>query len=279
MRQAGSTETPGTRSAQALTIIAQNIDLAANGEGAICQDTGMPTFEIKTPVGVNQIAMKKVIRDAVAEATRRGKLRPNSVDSITGENSGDNLGPGTPILHFEQWDRDDEIEIQVDPQGRRLREHERAVLAADRAGAPRPRGPHARRRSQMHPARRLAGAGQGLRAGRGGRGDRRRPHLRLHAKRSSSCSARWTTSIPTSGWPALEADIMRTVNTLGVGHDGVRRRGIADRLQGRRAEPAARELLRLGGLRLLGVSSSRRRAGREDRRDHAVALSRSRRHR
>src|SRR4030095_1338780 len=90
MRQAGSTETPGTQSAQALTIIAQNIDLAANGEGAICQDTGMPTFEIKTPVGVNQIAMTKAIRDAVAEATRRGKLRPNSVDSITGENSGDN---------------------------------------------------------------------------------------------------------------------------------------------------------------------------------------------
>jgi len=82
MREAGPKEAPGTRSAQALTIIAQNIDLAANGEGAICQDTGMPTFEIKTPVGVSQIAIKKVIRDAVAEATRRGKLRPNSVDGI-----------------------------------------------------------------------------------------------------------------------------------------------------------------------------------------------------
>src|SRR6186997_2301023 len=55
MREAGPKEAPGTRSAQALTIIAQNIDLAANGEGAICQDTGMPTFEIKTPVGVSQI--------------------------------------------------------------------------------------------------------------------------------------------------------------------------------------------------------------------------------
>ena len=54
----------------------------------------MPTFEVKTPVGANQIEMKKQIREAVAEATRRGKLRPNSVDSITGENSGNNLGPG-----------------------------------------------------------------------------------------------------------------------------------------------------------------------------------------
>jgi fumarate hydratase class I len=35
------------------------------------------------------------------------------VDSITGENSGDNLGPGTPIVHFEQWDNADEIEVKL----------------------------------------------------------------------------------------------------------------------------------------------------------------------
>lgn len=100
------------RAVQALAIIGQNIDLAAAGEGAICQDTGMPTFEVKTPVGVNQIELKKQIKAAVAEATKRGKLRPNSVDSITGENSGNNLGPGMPILHFEQWEQD-EIEVKL----------------------------------------------------------------------------------------------------------------------------------------------------------------------
>jgi fumarate hydratase class I len=112
MKVAMGEEPAGTRSAQALSIIAQNIDQAADCEGAICQDTGMPTFEIKTPVGANQIDMKRQIRDAVSEATRRGKLRPNSVDSITGENSGTNLGPGTPIVHFEQWERDD-IEVKL----------------------------------------------------------------------------------------------------------------------------------------------------------------------
>lgn len=112
MRAAREEEPEGGRAAQALTIIAQNIDQAADGEGAICQDTGMPTFEVKTPIGANQVWMKKEIREAVAEATRRGKLRPNSVDSLTGENSGDNLGPGTPIIHFEQWERD-EIEVKL----------------------------------------------------------------------------------------------------------------------------------------------------------------------
>jgi fumarate hydratase, class I len=105
-------EEPATRAGQALTIIAQNIDQAAGCEGPICQDTGMPTFEVKVPVGANQIRMTQQIREAVAEATRRGKLRPNSVDSITGENSGNNLGPGTPIIHFEQWERE-AIEVKL----------------------------------------------------------------------------------------------------------------------------------------------------------------------
>ena len=105
-------ETPGTQSSQALNIIASNIDMAAEDEGPICQDTGMPTFVVHTPVGVNQIALKKAIREAVAEATRRGKLRPNSVDSLTGKNSGDNLGVETPVIHFEQWEQD-EIEVKL----------------------------------------------------------------------------------------------------------------------------------------------------------------------
>src|ERR687884_1016466 len=113
MRHALVVEPAGTRSSQALTIIAQNIDLAVDGEGAICQDTGMPTFEVKVPVGANQIWMRQQIREAVAEATRRGKLRPNSVDSITGANSGDNLGPGTPVIHFGQWENPDEIEVRL----------------------------------------------------------------------------------------------------------------------------------------------------------------------
>jgi fumarate hydratase, class I len=112
MKTALDAEPTATRSAQALTIIAQNIDLAADAEGAICQDTGMPTFDVHVPIGANQVWMRQQICEAVKEATRRGKLRPNSVDSITGRNSGDNLGPGTPIIHFDQWERDD-IEVKL----------------------------------------------------------------------------------------------------------------------------------------------------------------------
>lgn len=112
MSLAADSETPATQASQALNIILSNIDMAVDDAGPICQDTGMPTFVVHTPVGVNQIRLKKALREAIAEATRRGKLRPNSVDSLTGKNSGDNLGIETPVIHFEQWE-EDEIEVRL----------------------------------------------------------------------------------------------------------------------------------------------------------------------
>jgi fumarate hydratase class I len=112
MSLAAASETPGTQSSQALDIILSNVDMAHDDEQPICQDTGMPTFVVHTPVGVNQIGIRKAIVEAVAEVTRRGKLRPNSVDSITGKNSGNNLGEETPVIHFEQWE-EDEIEVKL----------------------------------------------------------------------------------------------------------------------------------------------------------------------
>ncbi|OFV94880.1 MAG: fumarate hydratase [Acidobacteria bacterium RIFCSPLOWO2_12_FULL_54_10] len=112
MAWALKTEKPKTQSSLALNVIASNIDMAEEDEGPICQDTGMPTFFVKTPREYDQIALKEEIRQAIAEATRRGKLRPNSVDPITGKNSGDNLGPGVPIIHFEQWGEKD-VDIRL----------------------------------------------------------------------------------------------------------------------------------------------------------------------
>src|ERR1700757_4151362 len=112
MSMAAHGETPGTQSSQALDIILSNIDMAIDDTGPICQDTGMPTFIVHTPVGVNQIKIRKAIQEAVAEATKGGKLRPNSVDSLTGKNSGNNLGEETPVVHFEKWEQD-EIEVKL----------------------------------------------------------------------------------------------------------------------------------------------------------------------
>ena len=187
MKTALVAEPAGTRSAQALNIIAQNIDLAVDGEGAICQDTGMPTFEVKTPIGANQIWMRQQIREAVAEATRRGKLRPNSVDSITGKNSGDNLGPGTPIIHFDQWERDD-IEIKLILKGGGC-ENTNAQYSLP------VELPHLGRADRTLDGVRKCilhavwnAQGKGCSPGRGRRVHRRRSDVRLHAREGTAVS-------------------------------------------------------------------------------------------
>jgi len=105
-------ETPGSQAMLALQAMAINTDMACDNEAPICQDTGMPTFEIKTPAGTNQILLQKEIKEAIVEATKIGKLRPNAVDSLTGKNSGNNLGDGCPVMHFEQWE-EKEIEVRL----------------------------------------------------------------------------------------------------------------------------------------------------------------------
>ncbi|OXT15879.1 fumarate hydratase [Bacillus sp. OG2] len=106
IKSAKERESAGTRSAMSLGTITNNIKMADDNVSPICQDTGLPTFKIKTPVGVNQLEIKEAIKNAIALATKNGKLRPNSVDSLTGDNSGDNLGAGTPVIKFEQWEKD-----------------------------------------------------------------------------------------------------------------------------------------------------------------------------
>jgi fumarate hydratase class I len=218
MRVAMNEEPEGTRSAQALAIIAQNIDQAADGEGAICQDTGMPTFEVKTPVGANQIWMKAQIKAAIAEATRRGKLRPNSVDSLTGENSGNNLGPGTPIVHFEQWEQD-EIEVRLILKGGGCENMNAQYSVPTEL-------PHLGRADRTLEGVRKCilhavwqAQGKGCAPGAIGvciGGDRTSGYV--HAKEQLF---RTIDDInPDSQLAELEAEIMRTVNTLGVGTMG-----------------------------------------------------------
>src|SRR4051812_49162636 len=81
-------EQAGSKADLALALVAQNIAMAKRLSAPICQDTGTITFYIKTPVGFNQLELEKTCEEAVAEATAKGYLRQNSVDSVTGKNTG-----------------------------------------------------------------------------------------------------------------------------------------------------------------------------------------------
>jgi fumarate hydratase class I len=105
-------EQQGSRADLALDLVRANIGLAKRKSAPICQDTGTITFYLKTPVGFSQLELQDTICDAVRDATTKGYLRQNSVDSLNGRNSGTNLGPGSPVFHWHQH-RQDKVDVRL----------------------------------------------------------------------------------------------------------------------------------------------------------------------
>jgi len=95
-------EKKGSIAQSALQIVERNIELAKRKSQPICQDTGSILFYVDCPVGMDQVVFEETARNAVRLATKKGYLRQNSVDSITGANDGTNVGPGSPAVHFHQ---------------------------------------------------------------------------------------------------------------------------------------------------------------------------------
>lgn len=107
LHRARSAEAEGSAASGALGAILENVAMAREKSSPICQDTGTPIFFVHYPAGWSTRQLRAQIREAVAEATRRSYLRPNAVDSISGKNSGDNLGDEAfPTVHFEEADGD-----------------------------------------------------------------------------------------------------------------------------------------------------------------------------
>jgi fumarate hydratase, class I len=106
LRRAREREDAGSAAQNTLDAILENVRLSRAGSTPICQDTGTPIFYVFYPVGWSTLALKQMLRAAVAEATARSYLRPNSVEPLTGRNLGNNLGDDFPSLHFEEWEED-----------------------------------------------------------------------------------------------------------------------------------------------------------------------------
>jgi len=108
LQEAREREVAGSAAQGALDTILENVAMARRDSTPICQDTGTPIFYVKHPVGWSTRALKEQIRAAIAEATEQTYLRPNAVDSISGVNSGDNLGDEAfPTIHFDEIEGDE----------------------------------------------------------------------------------------------------------------------------------------------------------------------------
>ena len=213
-------EKPDTQSSQALNIILSNIDMAAEDEGPICQDTGMPTF-YRAHAG-----RREPDRDPEGDsrgrrggdAARQAASRIRSIRSPA-KTAATISGEETPVIHFEQWE-EDEIEVKLILKGGGCENKNIQYSLPCDARSSGPRGPQSGRRAQVPAARRVAGAGARLRAGRAGRLHRQRSRARLrsgegaavpHARRRESRSGAGRSS---------KHEIMEEANRLGVGAMG-----------------------------------------------------------
>ncbi|GAB4488161.1 MAG: hypothetical protein OHK006_18250 [Thermodesulfovibrionales bacterium] len=95
-------EQPGSAAASALAVVIENIRTARETARPICQDTGVPVFHVKVPLGLSQNELRSTLVEATRIATGQVPLRPNAVDVITEKNSGDNTGEGFPVIYFEE---------------------------------------------------------------------------------------------------------------------------------------------------------------------------------
>ena len=107
LRESVEREEPGSAARGALETIIKNVEMARADSTPICQDTGTPIFYVYYPEGWSTRKLRAQIEAAVVSATERAYLRPNSVDSLTGKNSGNNLGGDHfPSIHFEEVEGD-----------------------------------------------------------------------------------------------------------------------------------------------------------------------------
>lgn len=105
-------EEAGSAAEGVFATLSDNIHIARENSTPICQDTGTPIFYVHYPEGWSTRKLKAEIQAATAEATRLTYLRPNAVHSVSGKNSGDNVGDDYfPTIHFEEVEGDS---LQID---------------------------------------------------------------------------------------------------------------------------------------------------------------------
>lgn len=90
----------------------QNLNIAKEENKPICQDTGLPIFFINTNSTEFGFGLRNVIEESIKNSTELIPLRPNVVDPLSRENSGDNTGEGHPLIHL-SFDPEVDFEIEL----------------------------------------------------------------------------------------------------------------------------------------------------------------------
>jgi len=111
-------ETDGTARTVLATMI-QNIAVAEARDNLLCQDTGIPIYNVTIgrAVEVDGAALKAAIRRGVERATREHPLRSSVVHPITRRNEQTSCGALVPVINIDFSDREGELRLEMIPKG------------------------------------------------------------------------------------------------------------------------------------------------------------------
>jgi fumarate hydratase subunit alpha/L(+)-tartrate dehydratase alpha subunit len=102
-----------------LATMVQNIAVAEDTNNLLCQDTGVPIYNvwIGTGVDVDGPGLKTAIRAGCARATREHPLRSSIVHPLTRKNDQSSCGIEVPVIHIDFTTAPDTLEIEMIPKG------------------------------------------------------------------------------------------------------------------------------------------------------------------
>jgi tartrate/fumarate subfamily iron-sulfur-dependent hydro-lyase alpha chain len=103
------------------TMIA-NIAVAESTDNLLCQDTGIPIYNVTVGRGVMLdgdagVLLKAAIRRGCERATREHPLRSSIVHPLTRRNEHTSCGIGVPVIHVDHSDAIDGVRIEMIPKG------------------------------------------------------------------------------------------------------------------------------------------------------------------
>jgi fumarate hydratase subunit alpha/L(+)-tartrate dehydratase alpha subunit len=112
------TETDATARTILATMI-ENIAVAERMDNLLCQDTGIPIFNvlIGRHVQVDGWALKQAIARGTARATREHPLRSSVVHPLTRKNEHTSCGERVPVINIDFTEAERELRLEMIPKG------------------------------------------------------------------------------------------------------------------------------------------------------------------
>ncbi|MEK7231020.1 MAG: fumarate hydratase, partial [Pseudomonadota bacterium] len=113
-----ASETDATGKAILATMI-RNITVAEDTDNLLCQDTGIPIYNVTIGSGVevDGYQLKQAIAKGCERATREHPLRSSVVHPVTRKNEHTSCGRAVPVIHLDFVDQPETLSIEMIPKG------------------------------------------------------------------------------------------------------------------------------------------------------------------